>query len=257
MYIAPMKRAVFLVALLMSAVPMLALNLSGSPMIIPVVGRFPGAGGTQWRTDVFFANPGVNPTVITLKFYQSGGPLREHTFPINPYSSVTLPDIVLNTFGQENAAGMLEVSVPEPFATLARATIYNSGNPAGRFGQGVPAIALAQLNRQAYLFGLSGIDGTRLNIGVANPNSIPVDVSIRVSDASNTQLHARTVTVAAHAFVQYNDIFAAFGITPQAGVIVNMSTFDLEVNRPIYGYASEVRNDTGDAVFTFGTSPNS
>ena len=25
----------------------------------------------------------------------------------------------------------------------------------------------------------------------------------------------------------------------------------------IYGYASEVRNDTGDAVFVFGLSPNS
>jgi hypothetical protein len=24
----------------------------------------------------------------------------------------------------------------------------------------------------------------------------------------------------------------------------------------IYGYASEVRNDTGDAVFIFGVSPN-
>jgi hypothetical protein len=25
---------------------------------------------------------------------------------------------------------------------------------------------------------------------------------------------------------------------------------------PIYGYASVVRNDTGDAIFIFGTSPN-
>ena len=257
MYIESMKRVGFLVALLLSAVPMLALNLSGSPTIIPVVGRFPGAGGTQWRTDVFVTNPGINATVVTLRFYQSGGPLREHTFAISPFGTVTLPDIVLNTFGQENAAGVLEVSVPPPFGTLARATIYNSGNPAGRFGQGVPGIALSYLNRQAYLFGLSGIDGTRLNIGAANPNDIPVEVNIQVTDSSNTVLHSRLVTVAAHAYVQYNDIFTTFGITPQAGVTVGMNTFDPLVNRPIYGYASEVRNDTGDAIFTFGTSPNS
>jgi hypothetical protein len=251
-----MKRLFVLAALLVSAVPMLALNLSGSPTIIPVVGRFAGAGGTQWRTDVFVTNPSNGVRVVTLKFYQSGGPLREHTFAINPFSSVTLPDIVLNTFGQTSAAGMLAVSVPPPFGTLARATIYNTGNPAGRFGQGVPGIALDYLNRQAYLFGLSGIDGTRLNIGVANPNDIPVTVSIQVFDSSNTSLASREVTVAAHAYVQYNDIFATFGITPQAGVTVQMNTFDPLVNRPIYGYASEVRNDTGDAIFSFGTSPN-
>jgi hypothetical protein len=252
-----MKRLFVLAAFLLSAVPMLALNLSGSPTIIPVVGRFPGAGGTQWRTDVFVANPGINAQVVTLKFYQSGGPLREHTFAISPFGSVTLPDIVLNTFGQENAAGMLEVSVPPPSGTLARATIYNSGNAAGRFGQGVPGIALDYLNRQAYLFGLSGVDGNRLNIGVANPNDITVTVSIQVSDSNNTVLHTREVSVAPHSYVQYNDVFTAFGITPRSGVSVNMNTFDPLVNRPIYGYSSEVRNDTGDAIFSFGTSPNS
>ena len=252
-----MKRLFVLVALLVSAVPILALNVAGSPTIIPVIGRFPGAGGTQWRTDVFVTNPSTNTHVVTLRFYQSGGPLRVHTFTINPFSSVNLPDIVLNTFGQETAAGVLEVSVPPPFGTLARAAIYNSGNPAGRFGQGVPGIGLDYLNRQAYLFGLSGIDGNRLNIGVANPNDVPVTVQIQVSDSNNTVLHSREVTVAAHAYVQYNDIFTTFGITPRAGVTVNMNTFDPLVNRPIYGYASEVRNDTGDAIFSFGTSPNS
>jgi hypothetical protein len=252
-----MRKFIVLAVLLMSAVPVLGLNLSGSPTIIPVVGRFPGAGGTQWRTDVFVANPGLEVKVVTLRFYRSGGPLREHVFTIGAFSSVTLPDIVLNTFGEETAAGMLEVSVPAPFGTLARATIYNTGNPAGRFGQGVPGIALDYLNRQAHLFGLSGIDGNRLNIGVANPNDIPVDARIDVHDSSGTQLHSRVVTVAAHAYVQYNDIFTTFGITPRAGVIVNINTFDPLVNRPIYGYASEVRNDTGDAIFTFGTSPNS
>jgi len=246
-----------LAAMLVSAVPIFALNLSGSPMIVPVVGRFPGAGGTQWRTDIFIANPGSNTQAVTLKFYQSGGPLREHTLTINPFGSVTLPDIVLNTFGQEAAAGVLEVSVPAPFGILARATIYNSGNPAGRFGQGVPGIALDYLNRQAYLFGLSGIDGGRLNIGVANPNDVAVDVAITVHDSANAILHSREVRVAAHSYVQYNDIFTAFGITPRAGVQVQMNTFDPVVNRPIYGYASEVRNDTGDAIFRFGTSPNS
>jgi hypothetical protein len=246
-----------LAALLVSALPILALNVASSTMIIPVAGRFPGAGGTQWRTDVFVSSAGSNPQVVTLKFYQSGGPLRQHTLTLNPYSGVTLPDIVLNTFGQETAAGLLEISVPAPYGILARATIYNSGNPAGRFGQGVPGIGLDYLNRQAYLFGLSGLDGNRVNIGVANPNDVDVDVAVTVADSSNVILHSREVRVAAHSYLQYNDIFTAFGIAPRAGVVVQFNTFDPLVNRPIYGYSSEVRNDTGDAIFNFGTSPNS
>jgi hypothetical protein len=56
-----MKRLMVLAALLAFAVPVLALNLSGSPAIIPVAGRFPGAGGTQWRTDVSSPTPAAIP----------------------------------------------------------------------------------------------------------------------------------------------------------------------------------------------------
>jgi hypothetical protein len=52
---------------------------------------------------------------------------------------------------------------------------------------------------------------------------------------------------------QFNDIFTEFSITPQADVQITFDTFEHQV----YGYASEVRNDTGDAIFVFGTSPNS
>ena len=65
-------------------------------------------------------------------------------------------------------------------------------------------------------------------------------------------LASRTANVGPHSYVQYNDIFTAFSITPRAGVQVNITS-----DRLIYGYSSEVRNDTGDAIFNFGTSPNS
>lgn len=153
-----------------------------------------------------------------------------------------------------SAGGMLEVFVAESSTILARATIYNTGNPAGQFGQGIPGIATRLLSRQAYLHGLSGVDGSRVNIGVANPNDTAVQVTIRVATDTNDQLHSRSVTVAPHAYVQYNDIFATFGIEPRAGVQVSFTTAGEEL---IYGYSSEVRNDTGDAIFNFGTSPNS
>lgn len=242
-----------LAASLVSAAPLFAINFGGSPMIIPVVGRFPGTGGTQWRTDVFLGSPGSGTQVATLRFYPTGGTVRTATVTMGPFSTATFPDIVLNTFGMDNAGGVLEVSVAAGFAIQARATIYNSGNPAGVFGQGVPGIALDYLNRQAFLFGLSGISGSRVNIGAANPNDTPVEATFSIIDATGNPVTSRATTIAPHGYVQYSDIFNAFGIPPQANLTVNIYTS----GAPIYGYSSEVRNDTGDAVFNFGTSPNS
>jgi hypothetical protein len=226
-----------------------ALRLGGEKVVLPIVGRFPGVNGSQWRTDVFIDNPYTPEVVVTVRFYPSGGTVQTRTITIGAFSSLALPDIVLNTFGMTNAAGPLELSS----ATVdARARIYNAGNPAGQFGQNVPGIADIYLNRQAKMYGLSGINGNRLNVGVTNPNDVDMDVVITVQSGTNTLLHQRTVHVAAHSNVQYNDVFTTFGIPPQDNLKIH---FD-GVDKIVYGYASEVRNDTGDAIFIFGLSPN-
>ncbi|HYS53556.1 MAG TPA: hypothetical protein VER58_07325 [Thermoanaerobaculia bacterium] len=108
------------------------------------------------------------------------------------------------------------------------------------------------LNRQAYLYGVSGINGNRVNVGAANPNAETINVVVRIADKNNVSLATQGFTLQPHETRQFNDIFATFGIAPQADVLVQFNS-----GSPIYGYASEVRNDTGDAIFVFGTSPNS
>jgi hypothetical protein len=228
-----------------------AVRLGGATVIIPVIGRFPGAGGTQWQTDVFLANAYTPGVTVTLRFYPSGEGVQEHVVTMPQYSQLTLADICLNTFGRVNAGGMLEIVASPPGIVEARARIYNVGNPAGQYGQSAQGINADLLNRQAFLFGLSTSSANRLNIGVANPNSVAVNVSISVRSANTTLLHSRAVTVQPKQFLQMNDIASSFGIAPQDALVVEMNATD-----PIYGYASEVRNDTGDAVFTFGVSPN-
>ncbi|MEO8218463.1 MAG: hypothetical protein ABI718_15380 [Acidobacteriota bacterium] len=69
---------------------------------------------------------------------------------------------------------------------------------------------------------------------------------------ANHSTVSKTRTPTFYQTIQSSDIFR-FGIAPQADVQVEFNTSgDL-----IYGYASEVRNDTGDAIFVCGTSPNS
>lgn len=251
-----MRRSLALVLVafsLFAALPAFAIRLGDPTTIIPVIGRFPGAGGTQWRTDVFIGNRSGDAKTATLTLYVSGGATLTHPVFMPAYSVESFPDIVLNTFGLTTAAGELEVKSSDTGAIDARARIYNAGNPAGEFGQNVPGIGLSYLSRQAYIFGGSGINNNRLNIGVTNPNSVAVDVSLIIQDKNNVPLHSRNFTLQPHQNIQFNDIFTTFAITPQANVQFQFNTFEL----PLYGYASEVRNDTGDAIFIFGTSPNS
>jgi hypothetical protein len=251
-----MRRLLFAAVLVLSSLsslPLQALHTGGSRVIIPVAGRFAGAGGTQWRTDLFVSNPYSITQTVTVRFYPSGGGTpKDATVTLGPHSAASYPDLFLNTFNLGTAAGTLEVSVPEQRTVEARATIYNSGNPAGQFGQGVPGLDYGYLNRQAYLFGLSGVDGSRVNLGVSNPNDVPVSVQLTLTDANGLQFYSTSVTIPPHSYQQYNDIFTAFNLTPRSGVQASFFGEGL-----IYGYSSEVRNDTGDAIFNFGISPNS
>ncbi len=245
-----MRRALLisLVLLPLIAATANALRMEGETIILPVIGRFPGDGGTLWRTDLFIVNPYGDTTSITLKFYDASG-LKTFTTTLNPYNSLSLPDVVLNTFGASNGGGPLEIASNGRIE--ARARIYNSGNPAGQFGQNVPGLAKDRLGRQSSLYGLSS-NGNRVNIGVMNPNDGMVTVTMIIQDKNNGSLHSETFDLAPHTYRQFSNIFTLYSIPAQDGVRVQFNEFD----DPIYGYASEVRNDTGDAVFTFGTAPN-
>lgn len=245
-----MRRAllVSLVLLPLIAATANAVRVEGETIILPVIGRFPGDGGTLWRTDVFIFNPYGDTTTVTLRFYDASG-LKEFVATLEGYHSLSLPDVVLNTFGAGNGGGPLEIVSTTRIE--ARARIFNSGNPAGQFGQGVQGIAKERLGRQSSIYGLSGF-GNRVNAGVMNPNDNTVTVTVSIQDKNNALLHSESVDLAPHSYRQFSNIFAAYGIPAQDGVRVSFNEFD----DPIYGYASEVRNDTGDAVFVFGTAPN-
>lgn len=247
-----MRRFFLFVVLVSLALPAAAENLGDTTVIIPIIGRFAGVPPSIWRTDVFIANHNTVPKTLTLNFYQTGGSTLTTTVPIGAFSTVTLRDIVLTTFGLNAAAGQLEIKSPNESGFEARARIYNQGLAIGEFAQGAPGLGLSLLRVQGFLYGLSGINGNRVNVGIANPNGTAITGTLTISDKNRNPLSTTEQTIDPHQTRQINDIFTALGITPQADVQVEFSTFD----KVFYLYASEVRNDTGDAIFLFGTSPN-
>jgi hypothetical protein len=248
-----MRRFVLVALVLSVAIPALAINIGDTTVVIPIIGRFAGVPPSQWRTDVFIANHSSVAKTLTLNFYVSGGSLMTTTVAVGAFGTATLRDIVLNTYGLSAAAGQLEIKSPNESGFEARARIYNSGSTIGDFGQNVPGLGKFALSRQVFVYGLSGINGNRVNFGLANPNTVALEGTITVTDKDNVPLASVLVVLQPHQTQQFNDIFTSFHITPQADVQINFGTFELGV----YGYASEVRNDSGDAIFVFGTSPNS
>ena len=248
-----MRRLTLSLLVLFSLLPAgAAFAVSDSTVIIPIIGRFNGVAPSVWRTDVFIGTRGFAPD-LTMTFHPAGGgaPIVRN-LTLADYSTLEFPDILLNTFGMTSGSGMLVIKT-DGGRIEARARIYNVGSAAGEFGQAAPGRGLGTLTREAFMWGLSGIGGNRVNIGVANPNDTATTFTIYVADRDNNLLYRQdTIPIAAHQVIQYNDIFGTFGIAPREGVQVVIFTPEAK----IYGYASQVRNDTGDAIFIAGTNPN-
>jgi len=232
-----------------------ALRTGGPMVVIPVAMHGPGAESTEWRTDLWISNWSSLPRSIDVTYYpEGGGAPMTFTVPMGTRETVEIIDVVQSRFGLDNSKGLLLLSTDEDSSFEARARIYNTGNPNGEFGQFVPGIAVIWLSHQAYLPGISGVDGNRTNAGIANPNDEDLDVQLRIADSNGTDLVTRhTVTVPARSVVQINDIFAFMGAAPRGNAQLEMNAS----SGLIYGYASVVRTGTGDAIFIFGTSPNS
>lgn len=236
-----------------------AVRMDGNPPMLPIATHAMGQAGTQWQTDLWVTNPTTQSFTFTLNFYPigSGSPVPSGVgYAIGPESTVEFKDVVLTVFGLNNASGTIFALCPTENVLELRGRIYNVGNPAGQFGQFVPGFPAKTLYRRAYLAGLSGIEDNRLNVGVANPNAEALDVSVTLLDGNDHPLGGRTLRVEPYRVIQVNNVFGTWAIPPAGNVQVDMSHASTTCPTcPIYGYASVVRNDTGDASFIFGSSP--
>lgn len=237
-----------------AATPSPAVQIESYQVVVPVVVHTDGYAGTKWRSDVWIMNPFSPSVEVTLAYYPSAGGEQSATVEVGPYGGAFLPDIVLETFGLEDSKGMLIVAT-ESTRLEVRARVYNSGHPMGEFGQAVPGLPLDRLARQGLLSGVSTAAGNRLSLGVANPTETRFTVHVTVLDGITGEvLYGRTVEVGAHQLVQLDKLAERWELPQRDALTLDVdSTYPTET---FYAYASVVRDDTGDATFIFGTSPN-
>jgi len=237
-----------------AATPALAFEIDSTQVVVPVIAHTNGFNSTVWRTDVWVTNVGGGVGEFTLTYYPAAGGQLTQTMSIGAFRAQFLPDIVLQTFGLDDSKGMLIVSSPSIYMEV-RARVYNTGDPAGQFGQAVPGIPLDRLSRQGDISGVSTAAGNRLSVGVANPTDQTYDVHIDVTDdVTGEHFQRHTVTLSPHELLQLDKVAEHWNLPQRDDMTVEINSVD---NADLfYAYASVVRNDTGDATFLFGTSPN-
>jgi len=234
--------------LLLVSLPLYANPFAARDLVIPVIGRTAGAFGSEWRTDVVVTN--LDDTASTLSLVFSGADRFElAAVEIQPGQTMVLEDIVKTPFGVDQALGWLRVSTPRAGAKLtAYARIHNTNASRGESSQLVPAIPVAMSGRDVILSGVSGLDDQRTNIGFGSTEgALDVTITLRAPDGS--QVAQRTASAGETGFQQINNIFAWFGVAPLEGASVQLTSA-----KPLFAYASIVRNDTGDGYLLVGAA---
>ncbi|HEU4521108.1 MAG TPA: hypothetical protein VFT12_03835, partial [Thermoanaerobaculia bacterium] len=189
-----------------SSTPLLQFSVSRIPDVEPTSTLFvPGiihaqntGTGTFFKTDVWIQNSSDEPLTVTATFLPAGQDNSGATgIPVTvpPRGQIQLADIVRSFYGA-TGAGALRLDANAPFRATSRT--YNepaNASVIGTFGLSIPGQSIGASLGRATLTGLAQTAVSRTNIGLMNPQPIPVDVKIEVFSETGALLGSRDVTL--------------------------------------------------------------
>jgi len=215
--------------------------------MVPSVAHLPGAGGTQWRTDVAVVGNASATAHLTLTYYSDAQTLGT-SYDLAPNATVEWRDILVGRFGMGSGAstsGVLHVSSDVPVVITSRT--YNQ-TATGTFGQYYPACTVG--NALSYgqvgtLAQLKKNGSFRTNIGILNVGTASCSVTVKLFKGDGVQVgSSKTLTAAAGRWLQQYDIFANVGAGSN-----DIAYATVAVQTPggaVWAYASVVDIATGD-----------
>ena len=238
-------------------------SMASNDLVIPVVGRGPGAAGTEWVTSLEIFNTGVQEAQVALYFNRSG---MDNTTPsasaqafIPARSVLVIEDLLLETFENEAALGSVDLIASENI--IAHSYITNTGSAVGTFGQKVPAVpadwglgddeapGLDPNADIAYLFSLVENDGFRTNLGICNVSGVVLEVDLSAFDGTSPVGNPIRLTLPPFSHQQINRVLHAIDAADHpSGLRLNVSAAPGS-NARFIAYSSRVDNTSGDAVF--------
>ncbi|HEX7831196.1 MAG TPA: PKD domain-containing protein, partial [Thermoanaerobaculia bacterium] len=213
---------------------------TGGAMMIPVVGRAPGANATFWRSDVTFHNPTDSRMVLTLRYAGTS-----KTLAIDAGNTEVLADVVAD-WGLLSGSGTLQITWGGDIGPVVTSRTYTSVATGGTYGQSIdPVSAFAP---QSFVPGLRNDTAYRSNVGFVNGGDGSETFNVRLLAQNGDELGRATLTLAAKEMSQYA-VTALFSNVPAAPFTLHVVG---NANASLFAYGSMVDNRSGDPVFFAG-----
>lgn len=193
---------------------------AATTVLLPAVANASGMFGAVFRTDVKVANVGATPIRVQASFIPFlGAPAAPVVVSLGIGETRLLPDILATLFGlPAPAAGAVKlvalddarlVATSRTFAEANGGTFGLSYDPSEAGGQAAPGRKLA-------LTFLSSSPDVRTNVGFVETSGVATSARVALYAADGSRLGAREVFVEPLTAVQWNDVFAAMGVTGPA-----------------------------------------
>lgn len=223
----------------------------GTELVIPAVGRTPGANNTFWRSDVTLFNPTSSFMNLEVRYLASGADNRTATaraVSIAPARTIVLAD-VLSWLGLASGSGALDIRWSGTTAPVVTSRTYTSTTDGGTYGQSIDAASLSSFGRDAYVTGLRADGSFRSNVGFVNSNDAAIGINVAL--VANGQTVATTFVQLAPKSQQQYSMPALF---PNVNASA-LGSFTIEAHTAtpsLFAYGSIVDNGSGDPVFFGG-----
>jgi len=191
---------------LVAAIPVSAQEIAHT-QFFPILARTAGAGGTQWVTDMTVHNHSDHDLVVGVQFLEADkanifNPSFPDRFPIGARETILFQDVLNELFGFEtDIKGAMVVTAdpqlvqgsgnPVGSEIIATTRTYNIGDPAGTFGQTVPATGqvINAAPTKSVVTGVINSTRFRSNLGAMNMTFIDdLRIKIRVLNAAGQEV---------------------------------------------------------------------
>lgn len=228
---------------------------TGGTVIVPVVGRTAGAGGTYWRSDLSLFNPTTNSIALQVRYLAAGADNRTssaQSLAVSPSRGVVVTD-VNDWLGVGPGTGALEITwssaVQGPVVT---SRTYTSREDGGTFGQSIGGVRHDGFRGEAIVPGLRSDGSFRTNVGFVNGGTAHLGVTVQIIAADGRVIAETFLTVAPLSQVQLplGSLFPALEDPENVGTFTVVGRALGEPTLFVYG--SVVDRASGDPIFVAG-----
>jgi hypothetical protein len=222
-------------------------------LVVPAVGRLPGAFETFWRTDLIVRNPSAERISVLARFVPSATgessadrPV-ERRIELGPSEIWLYADVLGSIFGIPRGSGALFLIPDGDVAITATSRTYTD-SPRGSYGMGIGAVDLFAAAGARFSLSFSGaLQGSdfRTNFVAVDTSGRGSDVSVRVLEPGDAQFPPYSFRAPAGGQTQLNGLGQALGVPldragglvvqPLSGeVVASVVSIDNRTNDPTY-----------------------